>query len=589
MGISIIIQLLSSQKKTDFEKLFISSVTLIENTPNPMLRKIYLTGLICLFLFNVSNSQTVGLINKSPGSLDGYVLFPPMFSDSTFLIDKCGYLIKTWTSQYNAGLSAYLLEDGTMIRAGKLNNTTFSTGGQGGIIERFDWNGNIIWSYEISSSTECQHHDFHVLPNGNILVLVWELKTRAEVLAAGRDSAITNTTIWMEKVVELQPFGTNSANIVWEWKIWDHLIQDYDSLKPNYGVVRDHPELLNLNSETRGNKDWLHCNSVDYNQELDQIIISVHGLNEFWIIDHSTTTAQAATHTGGTHNKGGDFLYRWGSPNHYNRGTLADTKLWGQHNAQWIRNGLNDAGKILVFNNGFGNPDSNFSSVDIINPPVNSFGDYTILPNLPYGPDSAEWSYKAPIPTTFYSSLISGAQRLSNGNTMVSAGQYGNFFEIDPSKNKVWDYVNPVTLNGIVMQGDTATLNMVFRCAFYEPNYAGLQGRVLIAGDPIEINPTPYVCNMTTSAEENFIPLDHIQIYNSNKNGINFSVTKDQTNAQINVYDITGKIVFSKSGLNLIKNEKYELGLNSTINDGLYTILIFNSIDRLKSPIFYLH
>jgi hypothetical protein len=59
---------------------------------------------------------------------------------------------------------------------------------------------------------------------------------------------------------------------------------------------------------------WNHMNSIDYNPTFDQIAMSVRGNSEVWIIDHSTTTAQAKGHTGGKYGKGGDLLYRYGNP-----------------------------------------------------------------------------------------------------------------------------------------------------------------------------------------------------------------------------------------------------------------------------------
>ena len=58
----------------------------------------------------------------------------------------------------------------------------------------------------------------------------------------------------------------------------------------------------------------MHCNGLDYNSALDQIALSCRGMNEVYIIDHSTTTEEAVGHTGGNAGKGGDILYRWGNP-----------------------------------------------------------------------------------------------------------------------------------------------------------------------------------------------------------------------------------------------------------------------------------
>ena len=37
------------------------------------------------------------------------------------------------------------------------------------------------------------------------------------------------------------------GKIVWEWHLSDHLIQDFDAKKSNYGKPGDHPELLDFN------------------------------------------------------------------------------------------------------------------------------------------------------------------------------------------------------------------------------------------------------------------------------------------------------------------------------------------------------
>ena len=87
-------------------------------------------------------------------------------------------------------------------------------------------------------------------------------------------------------------------------------------------------------------------------------------MNEIYIIDHSTSTAEAATSSGGIYNKGGDFLYRWGNPQAYRQGDQNDQKLFGQHYPHWIPDGLADAGKLILFNNGFSRTPS-FSEVFI--------------------------------------------------------------------------------------------------------------------------------------------------------------------------------------------------------------------------------
>ena len=116
--------------------------------------------------------------------------------------------------------------------------------------------------------------------------------------------------LWAEAILEWNPM---IDEVVWEWHIWNHLIQDYDESKANYGTVAEHPELIDINYDRNdGHPDWLHMNAIDYNPILDQIVMSVPYFDELWVIDHSTSKEEAASHTGGKSGKGGDLLYRWG-------------------------------------------------------------------------------------------------------------------------------------------------------------------------------------------------------------------------------------------------------------------------------------
>jgi hypothetical protein len=194
----------------------------------------------------------------------------------------------------------------------------------------------------------------------------------------------------------------------------------------------------------RINPDWTHLNGVAYNADLDQIVVSVHAFSEVWIIDHSTTTTEATGHTGGRSGKGGDLLYRWGNPRAYRAGKAKDQRLFAQHNAHWIPRGLPGAGHLLVFNNGNRRLNGNYSSVDEIVLPVDAEGKYAHKPGTAYGPDKAVWSYSAPKKSDFFAMLISGSQRLANGNTLICSGLNGTVFEVTPEKDVVWKYRNPV-------------------------------------------------------------------------------------------------------------------------------------------------
>lgn len=537
-----------------------------------VLLTIYLT--IMLFIYsNLSAQQTVGIFSNTPEAFSGYTLFSPIASTSTYLIDNCGRKVHSWESSYKPGLSTYLLENGILLRTRNIGNSTFMAGGNAGGIEMLDWDGKIIWEYSLSTTTQCTHHDIEYLPNGNILVLVWELKTKAEASQAGRKTS--GNTIWSEKVIEIKPdiiYG--GGTVVWEWNAWDHLVQDKDNLKDNYGVVSSSPELININyvSGNPTQEDWLHINSVQYNANLDQIILSSHGFSEVWIIDHSTTSLQAASHIGGNSGKGGDLLYRWGNPISYNQGTSLDQKLFKQHDAQWIYNSSKDSGMVLVFNNQAG-ANSDYSEVNVISPPVDAKGNYSYS-GTSYTPTDFHWTYQASTPTDFYASNISGAQRLPNGNTLICEGPSGRYFEVDYEGKTVWEYINPVSNSGILTQGAPVKQNSTFRAYRYAEDYKGLQGKDLSPKGFIESGST-MKCTLFPTSNEG-INNSHVSIYPNPARNI-IQVTANNLE-RVRLIDAFGQIVLET----LVKGQNTNLNIEQ-IPSGIYLI----QLNMLKGNVIY--
>ncbi|HEY3452487.1 MAG TPA: aryl-sulfate sulfotransferase [Myxococcales bacterium] len=415
--------------------------------------------------------RTVGLIECTDEAYEGYTLFAPIWSSNTYLVDMVGRVVHTWPSMYLPGMSFQLLANGDLMRTA--HKSMFGGLPTGGGIQRFSWDGELLWDFEWLGEDFAAHHDFAVLPNGNVLLLYWETKQEIDVLGLGYTP---NGPVWPDAIVEVLPTGPTSGEVVWEWHMWDHILP--------MGTSRaEHPELLEL-SYTR--TDWLHSNAIDYNAELDQIVISSRNLSELWIIDHGTTTEEAKGHSGGKQGKGGDLLYRWGRPMNY--GVEGKQMLFGQHNVQWIAPGLPGAGHLLLFNNGMGR---NYSSVDELATPVDAAGAYLVPePGTQFGPETPAWTYTANPPQSFFANHISGAQRLPNGNTLVCSGDSGAIFEVTGTGKTVWSYRSPVGRSGVAAQGSSGPIDPdLFRAIRLPPDFPGFAGRDLTPGKFIEDAP----------------------------------------------------------------------------------------------------
>ena len=371
-----------------------------------------------------------------------YTLFSPLGQKDIYLIDHAGETVHAWESDYRPGLSVYLLENGELLRPanGGDNDAVFTaeSNNGAGLIEILDWESNVIWSTTLSGNDYLSHHDVELLPNGNILAVAWEAKTAEEALALGR-TKVSAETLWADAVYEICRSSASNdcvdGAIVWRWSTWDHVIQDVDSTITSTYVsnINDHPDKINLNFFNGGGAaDWTHINSVDYNEETDQILLSVHNFSEYWIIDHGDSTQ--------------GLVSRVGNPAAYE--ASGEQTLFVQHDAQWIEAGLPGAGNILVFNNGSNRTDGDYSSVDEFCYQESGCTVGEIIN-----------SYSEGASGEFYADHISGAQRLANGNTLVCEGTEGRLFEYNSHHEVVWEYSYDAD---------------IFRATRYEASYSGL-------------------------------------------------------------------------------------------------------------------
>ena len=399
----------------------------------------------------------------------GYVLLEPLDNRQSFLIDNEKEIVTAIEGDYYP-VFTQILDNGNHLVMNYSHTDVFASGGgAAGCVDEFSAEGELLWRVNMSTDRYIQHHDVIKLENGNILAMIWEMATVEDAIALGRDPEFVaeNGQFWWDGIIEVNP---HTLEVVWEWSTKDHLIQDFDPTKPNYGVIADHPGRLDINEfyigagRTQVGHEWLHTNAFDYNAELDQIMISSNYLSEVWFIDHSTTTEEAKGSEGGRYNKGGDFLYRWGNPDNYDR-DVGDGRLsYNQHDVQWISSGLPGAGNILIYNNGDPQLRPYTTVVEFI-PDMNADGTYNMAEDGSYGAGEVVWEYNPVPPEQFFSWFLSGAQRLSNGNTLVNHGAGGHLREVNPEGEIVWDYS---------FKDDIDAPHMVYRAYRYEEDHPGL-------------------------------------------------------------------------------------------------------------------
>jgi len=441
-----------------------------------------------------ASGKQQGLSIHEPGAFQGYTLVAPYLSTSTFLLDMEGEVVHQWEADETPAGGAYLLEDGSLLRCADTENPRFRSNGTGGRVQLFSWDGELTWDYLISDDVRMQNHDFEPMPNGNVLIAAWEHRSKEEAVAAGYDPAMVDEKgLWPCVLIELEPSPPSGARVVWEWNAWDHLVQDFDPSKENYGEIAAHPGRWDINNRPamdmgmRGEgdselaaldeeraaleeqmrsigyvgdadddgeddfelgfgPDFMHVNGVSFQPELELIALSCWETSEVIVIDHSTTTEEAAGSTGGRYGRGGDILYRWGNPKNYGAGGEADQQLFHQHDARWL-----PGPRLLVFNNEAGRADrdaprqfgSGSSSIVEIELPFKEGEGFVRAAGAPFGPEAPAWSYRSKVPGEFYGSFISGSHRLPNGNTFICEGPRGRLFEVTRDHQIVWEYIIP--------------------------------------------------------------------------------------------------------------------------------------------------
>ena len=344
-------------------------------------------------------------IYNSDKTFNGYTIytdFQTIRKNEVWLIDMQGNIVHSWKGK-DVDLRYYaepLSNGNLLVLARQIGQSRL-----GGVVE-LDWDGNTVWKYFVDA--EDTHHDIERLENGNTLLLSYELRLIPKISPKiGKDDFI----------IEVNPEG----EIVWEWYTSEHFDE--------FGFSADAKELI---AEHGG--DWSHTNSIqslpdnslgDTRFRKGNILVSQRHTNIIFIIDKDS----------------GQIVWK----------IDPDENLTiGQHDAKMIEEGFSGAGNILVFDNGgiAGYPQQ--------------YRSYSRVIEIDPVSKEVVWEYtatKSGLPReTFFSSLISGAQRLLNGNTLINEGMNGRFFEITREGEIVWEYINPFFL-----EWNEESINRVYR------------------------------------------------------------------------------------------------------------------------------
>lgn len=405
-----------------------------------------------------------------------------------FIINSDGEILHQWDNSSITspeGAPGYLTPDGLFLRG--VRSPFAETGdfvvGKWGTLQLVDWDGTVVWEYDgCVDNIECLHHDAELMPNGNILVTAFHRYDEQDAAQEFGWNVTGQGKLLIDIIYEIKPnLEDGTSEIVWEWKWVDHVIQDGNVNLPNYGVVAEHPERIDLHYFNSAEPfmpqflgDHTHINSIDYNPVRDEILISSATYDEIYIIDHSTTTAEAASSSGGNSGKGGDILYRWGNPEAYDFGG-GDSEIYSswrwtntQHDARWL---LDGSGNITIHNNnstknqkpsGRNNAWSQFFEINL----PYSGNSYSYTPGQPFVPSAptilAEYD---PLNPLFNCAFAGGGQKLENGHIFTTSATKFTLLEHDENGEIVWFF----DLTDLHPDG-----GQVFKAQKYPINYAGL-------------------------------------------------------------------------------------------------------------------
>ena len=509
----------------------------------------FITILVFVFTSFLSYSQ-LGIVTHTDEVQDGYVLFKEPGGGFTsesdfFLINSCGQLINTWTGDIGFFLHAKLLPNGNLMFFS--DETIFEK----------NWDNEIVNQVELQSTQIVLDYEVIKLENGNYLSVGRKNTSVTDFGDNGWNFELGQPLV-TDVVIEID---SSSGEILWEWDIFDHVVQERDSSLGNYGVVADHPELLNLDAIST--VDWTFdesfmINGFDYNPDLEQVMLSVRKMSEVIVIDRTTTTEEAASHSGGLYGKGGDILFRWGNPSNYNAGDEDDRKLYFQHNPKWITQGPN-VGKISMFNNGLdrsfdGSP---FSEAPVVDTQVDSDGNYSLDDQNQYASGDPFFCFKPNDPIDyFYSQYLSGVEHMSNGNAYFTDGESSKLLELNDSGDIVWQFNIPFT---------------GFRTEKYPADYSAFANVDVTPGDYLPYTSIHPNCVVSNTKD---IDLQQVSVMHFQNDRIEVS-NQEQLSLSFSLLDSQGRVHFNASSSELTSIIELD-----HLSAGFYMLLVLEEDSR---------
>jgi hypothetical protein len=369
---------------------------------------------------------------------NGYTVLSPLGTQAVLVIDMNGNVVKRWDGYVNsAGGPARVLPGGGVIAASGANPPHQESLE---LVQR-DFDGNVVWRFDRNERIQTrdgktvwsarQHHDWQRddFPAGYYSPAATpaiEGRTTLLLTHTNRNQPnVAGVMLEDDRLIELSWNG----DIVWEWVASAHV----DEL----GFSEDARNVIKAArgfNKGRGSFDWLHINSATYvgpNRWFDEgdkrfapnnVIISSREASLLAVIGRD-----------------GSIVWRLGPDFSASRELRAIGQIIGQHHAHFIPKGLPGAGNVLVFDNG---GSSGYGFTNPIAP--NGTGAYARATSrvLEINPMTLElvWSYAG---ARFFSTNISSAQRLPNGNTLITAGAGGRLFEVTRDGAIVWEYLYP--------------------------------------------------------------------------------------------------------------------------------------------------